>query len=53
MRKPLWVSVQPATMTEFRKEVIRCFQELCDSYRMKQIDLTKWFSRTKSYDLVE
>ena len=35
------------------KEVIRCFQELCDSYLMKPIDLTELFSQMKSYRLVE
>jgi two-component system chemotaxis response regulator CheY len=35
------------------KEVIRCFQELCDSYLMKPIDLRKLFSQLKSYHLIE
>jgi len=34
------------------KEVIRCFQELCDSYLMKPIDLTQLLSQLKSFQLV-
>jgi two-component system chemotaxis response regulator CheY len=34
------------------KEVIRCFQELCDAYLMKPIDLRELLSHMKSYQLV-
>jgi chemotaxis protein histidine kinase CheA len=34
------------------KEVIRCFQELCDAYLMKPIDLAELLSQMKSYKLV-
>ena len=34
------------------KEVIRCFQELCDAYLMKPIDLGKLLYHMKSYRLV-
>jgi len=35
------------------KEVIRCFQELCDSYLVKPIDLPELLSQLKSYNLVK
>jgi two-component system chemotaxis response regulator CheY len=35
------------------KEVIHCFQELCDSYLMKPIDLTQLLSQLKSFQLVQ
>ena len=35
------------------KEVIRCFQELCDAYLVKPIDLAKLLSHMKSYQLVQ
>ena len=35
------------------KEVIRCFQELCDAYLMKPIDLSKLLYHMKSYRLVQ
>src|SRR5450432_3539628 len=31
------------------KEVFRCFQELCDAYLLKPIDLAKLLSQMKSY----
>jgi len=34
------------------KEVIRCFQELCDAYLMKPIDLAELLSQMRSYKLV-
>ena len=34
-------------------EVARCFQELCDAYLLKPIDLAKLLSHMKSYQLVE
>ncbi len=33
-------------------EVVRCFNELCDAYLMKPIDLTQLLSQMKSYQLV-
>lgn len=35
------------------KEVSRCFQELCDAYIMKPIDLAQLLSQMKSYHLVQ
>ena len=35
------------------KEVIRCFQELCDGYLVKPIDLTQLLSQMKSYQLIQ
>jgi two-component system chemotaxis response regulator CheY len=34
------------------KEVIRCFQDLCDAYLVKPIELAKLLSYMKSYGLV-
>jgi two-component system chemotaxis response regulator CheY len=34
------------------KEVIRCFQELCDSYLMKPVDLDQLLSQMKAYELI-
>jgi two-component system chemotaxis response regulator CheY len=34
------------------KEVFRCFQELCDAYLLKPIDLAKLLSQMKSYHLI-
>ena len=35
------------------KEVIRCFQELCDAYLVKPIDFAQLLSHMKSYQLVQ
>jgi two-component system chemotaxis response regulator CheY len=35
------------------KEVIRCFQELCDAYLMKPIDLAELLRQMKSFRLVQ
>jgi two-component system chemotaxis response regulator CheY len=35
------------------KEVIRCFQSLCDAYLMKPIDLTELLAQMKVYGLIE
>jgi two-component system chemotaxis response regulator CheY len=35
------------------KEVIRCFQELCDCYLVKPIDLTQLLSQLKSFQLIQ
>jgi two-component system, chemotaxis family, chemotaxis protein CheY len=40
------------TAVEEIKEVVRCFQELCDAYLMKPIDLAQLLSHMKSYHLV-
>jgi two-component system chemotaxis response regulator CheY len=34
------------------KEVFRCFQELCDAYLLKPIDLGKLLSQMRSYELI-
>jgi two-component system chemotaxis response regulator CheY len=39
------------TAVEEIKEVIHCFQELCDAYLMKPIDLAQLLSLMKSYQL--
>jgi two-component system chemotaxis response regulator CheY len=35
------------------REVIKCFQELCDAYVMKPIDLTQLLGHMKSYQLIQ
>jgi two-component system chemotaxis response regulator CheY len=35
------------------KEVIQCFQEFCDSYLTKPIDLAELLSQMKSYELIQ
>jgi two-component system chemotaxis response regulator CheY len=35
------------------KEVIRCFQELCDGYLVKPIELTQLLNQMKSYQLIQ
>ncbi len=35
------------------QEVFRCFQESCDTYLLKPIDLTRLHSHMKSYQLVQ
>jgi two-component system chemotaxis response regulator CheY len=35
------------------KEVVRCFQELCDAYLVKPIDLGELLNKMRSYQLVE
>jgi two-component system, chemotaxis family, chemotaxis protein CheY len=35
------------------KEVVRCFQELCDSYLMKPIDLDQLLGQMRSYKLIQ
>jgi response regulator RpfG family c-di-GMP phosphodiesterase len=34
------------------KEVIRCFQELCDAYLMKPINLAKLLRQMRSWQLI-
>jgi two-component system chemotaxis response regulator CheY len=35
------------------KDVIRCFQDLCDAYLVKPIDLAQLLAHMRSYKLVE
>jgi two-component system chemotaxis response regulator CheY len=35
------------------KEVTRCFRELCDSYLVKPIDLSKLLEQIKAYELMQ
>ena len=35
------------------REVARCFEELCDAYLVKPIDLSKLLKQVRSYQLVE
>jgi two-component system chemotaxis response regulator CheY len=46
------VKIIMATAVEDVKEVSRCFEELCDAYLVKPIDLTQLLSLMKSYQLV-
>jgi two-component system chemotaxis response regulator CheY len=46
------VKVIMTTTVEDIKEVILCFQELCDAYLMKPIDLAKLLEQMKHYQLV-
>jgi two-component system chemotaxis response regulator CheY len=41
------------TTVEDVKEVILCFQELCDAYLMKPIDLTELTGQMKHYQLIQ
>jgi two-component system chemotaxis response regulator CheY len=41
------------TAMEDVKEVIRCFQELCDAYLMKPIDLAELVEQMRSYQLIQ
>ncbi len=41
------------TAVDDMKEVFRCFQELCDAYLVKPIDLAQLLSHMKSYQLVQ
>jgi two-component system chemotaxis response regulator CheY len=41
------------TAVDDMKEVIRCFQELCDSYLTKPIDLTELMKHMSSYGLIQ
>ena len=47
------VKIIMTTAVEDIKEVIQCFRELCDAYLTKPIDLAKFLSYLKSYQLVE
>ncbi len=46
------VKIIMTTTVDDVKEVIRCFQELCDAYLMKPIDLGKLLEHMKSYRMV-
>lgn len=46
------VKIVMTTALEDVKEVIRCFQVLCDAYLMKPIDLSQLLDHMKSYQLV-
>lgn len=43
--------IMTTAVKEF-KEVARCFEELCDAYLVKPIDLSKLLKHIKSYQLV-
>jgi two-component system chemotaxis response regulator CheY len=43
--------IMTTAVNEF-KEVARCFEELCDAYLLKPIDLSKLLKHIKSYQLV-
>jgi two-component system chemotaxis response regulator CheY len=46
------VKIIMTTTVEEVKEVIRCFQELCDAYLMKPIDLAELLDHMKAYQLI-
>jgi len=47
------VKIIMTTTVEDVKEVIRCFQELCDLYLMKPIDLAELVEHMKRYQLIQ
>ena len=47
------VKVIMTTTVEDVKEVILCFQELCDAYLMKPIDLAELVGQMKRYELIQ
>jgi two-component system chemotaxis response regulator CheY len=47
------VKVIMTTTVEEVKEVILCFQELCDAYLMKPIDLTELVGQMKRFQLIQ
>jgi two-component system chemotaxis response regulator CheY len=47
------VKIVMATAVEDVKEVSRCFEELCDAYLPKPIDLAELLSLMKSYQLAQ
>jgi two-component system chemotaxis response regulator CheY len=47
------VKIVMTTAVNDIREVVRCFQELCDAYLVKPIDLAELLAKMKSYQLVE
>jgi len=47
------VKIIMTTTVEDVKEVILCFQELCDAYLMKPIDLAELVGQMKRYELIQ
>jgi two-component system chemotaxis response regulator CheY len=47
------VKIIMTTTVEDVKEVIQCFQELCDAYLMKPIDLAELVEQMKRYKLIQ
>ena len=47
------VKIIMTTTVEDVKEVIQCFQELCDAYLMKPIDLAELVEQMKRYQLIQ
>jgi two-component system chemotaxis response regulator CheY len=47
------VKVIMTTTVDDVKEVVLCFQELCDEYLMKPIDLTELLEQMKRYQLIQ
>jgi two-component system chemotaxis response regulator CheY len=43
--------IMTTAVSDFR-EVARCFEELCDAYLVKPIDLSKLLKHLRSYQLV-
>jgi two-component system chemotaxis response regulator CheY len=53
IRSTTGVKVIMTTTVEDVKEVILCFQELCDAYLMKPIDLAELVGQMKRYQLIQ
>jgi two-component system chemotaxis response regulator CheY len=47
------VKIIMTTTVEDVKEVILCFQELCDAYLMKPIDLAELVEQMRRYQLIQ
>jgi two-component system chemotaxis response regulator CheY len=47
------VKIIMTTAVDEVKEVMRCFNELCDAYMIKPIDLSQLLAQVKSYQLVQ
>ena len=47
------VKIIMTTAVDDIKEVIRCFQELCDSYLTKPVDLSELLTQMKSHGLIQ
>jgi two-component system chemotaxis response regulator CheY len=49
---PHGVRIMMTTAVDDVKEVFRCFNELCDAYLVKPIDLSELLEKLKTYQLV-
>jgi two-component system chemotaxis response regulator CheY len=53
IRFPAGVKVIMTTAVNDIKEVMRCFNEICDAYLVKPINLSELLAQVKSYHLVQ